>query len=136
MKSFKITIPSIVENVRIVESFIDNAREKYSISDDIYGNIIIAVTESVANSIYHGNKQDKNKNVSIILNCNDDEIVFTIKDEGEGFEIDNIPNPTDPENISKPGGRGIFLIKNLCDQYVFEDNGRSITLYFKTHNEK
>ena len=97
---------------------------------DIYGNIIIAVTESVSNAIVHGNKNDKNKNVSITLENQIKHIVFEIKDEGQGFDYLNVPNPTAPENLEKPGGRGIFLISNLCDKYVFDKTGSTIQLYF------
>ena len=57
MDTIKIVIPSITENIRIIESFIDNAKEKFNLNDDIYGNIMIAVTESVNNAITHGNKK-------------------------------------------------------------------------------
>jgi serine/threonine-protein kinase RsbW len=130
MKSLKLRIPSLPDNIRIVESFIDNARDKFTFDDDIYGNIMIAVTESVNNAIIHGNKQDKEKNVDLALEVIDDNIRFTIKDEGEGFDYDNLPDPTAPENLLKMGGRGIFLIQNLADEVVFKDHGRTIMLTF------
>ena len=61
MDNINIQIPSLTENLRIVESFIDNVKEKFNLNDDIYGNIMISVTESVNNAIHHGNKQDKSK---------------------------------------------------------------------------
>ena len=67
MNNLKISIPSISENIRIVESFIDNIKESYNINDDIYGNIMIAVTESVNNAIIHGNANNKNKSVDLQL---------------------------------------------------------------------
>lgn len=130
MKSLKLRIPSLPDNIRIVESFIDNARDKFTFDDDIYGNIMIAVTESVNNAIIHGNKQDKEKNVDLALEVIDDNIRFTIKDEGDGFDYDNLPDPTAPENLLKMGGRGIFLIQNLADEVVFKDHGRTIMLTF------
>jgi serine/threonine-protein kinase RsbW len=130
MKSLKLRIPSLPDNIRIVESFIDNARDKFSFDDDIYGNIMIAVTESVNNAIIHGNKQDKEKNVDLALEVADNNIKFTIRDEGEGFDFAHLPDPTAPENLLKVGGRGIFLIQNLADEVAFEDNGRTIRLTF------
>jgi serine/threonine-protein kinase RsbW len=128
--NIQIQIPSLPENIRIVESFIDNAKDKYNLDDDIYGNIMIAVTESVNNAIIHGNKSDSKKNVRLKVDLEDAQIRFTIEDEGEGFDYHNLPDPTLPENISKPGGRGIFLMKNLCDEVVFKDNGRIAQLSF------
>ena len=67
MKQVKIQIPSLVENIRVVESFIDNSKDAFHIEDDIYGNIMVAVKEAVNNAIRHGNKFDKDKNVYLSL---------------------------------------------------------------------
>ena len=128
--NIQIQIPSLPENIRIVESFIDNAKDKYHLNDDIYGNIMIAVTESVNNAIIHGNQSDSKKNVRLNLLLEKSLIKFTIEDEGQGFNYDNLPDPTLPENLNKPGGRGIFLMKNLCDEVSFKSEGRIAELSF------
>jgi len=130
MDTIKIVIPSISENIRIIESFIDNAKEKFNLDDDIYGNIMIAVTESVNNAIMHGNKNDRTKNVTLSLSLNDNVINFRIKDEGIGFDFQNLPDPTSPENLDKPSGRGIFLMKHLSDEVNFSNNGSMVELSF------
>jgi serine/threonine-protein kinase RsbW len=130
MDSIKIEIPSLPENIRIIESFIDNAKDKFELDDDIYGNIMIAVTESVNNAILHGNQNDKNKSVLITLAMLENMIRFSIEDEGQGFDFENLPDPTSPENIDKPGGRGIFLMKALSDEVAFKNNGKTIELSF------
>lgn len=128
--NIQIQIPSLPENIRIVESFIDNAKDKYELTDDIYGNIMIAVTESVNNAILHGNQSNSKKNVLLKLSLEDSLLRFTIEDQGEGFDYHNLPDPTLPENISKTGGRGIFLMKNLCDEVSFKNEGRIAELSF------
>lgn len=128
--NIQIQIPSLPENIRIVESFIDNAKDKYELNDDIYGNIMIAVTESVNNAILHGNASNNNKNVHLKLSLEKSLIRFTIEDEGVGFDFQNLPDPTLPENVGKPGGRGIFLMKNLCDEVSFKKDGRIAELSF------
>jgi serine/threonine-protein kinase RsbW len=130
MKSINIQIPSLSDNIRIIESFIDNAKDKYNLNDDIYGNIMISVTESVNNAIKHGNRNDHAKNVSITLSLNESQISFKVEDEGTGFDYDDLPDPTSPENIEKPGGRGIFLMKHLADEVVFSNNGSIVDLIF------
>ncbi len=130
VKNISIEIPSLAENIRIIESFIDNAKEKYELNEDIYGNIMIAVTEAVNNAIRHGNKDNSAKNVLISLSLEDGMIKFKIQDEGEGFNFHQLPDPTSPENISKPGGRGIFLMKHLSDEVDFKDNGKVVELSF------
>jgi serine/threonine-protein kinase RsbW len=130
MKSIKISIPSLIENIKIIESFIDNAREKFEINDDIYGNIMISVTECISNAIIHGNENDKNKLVHLELLIEDELLKFIIEDEGSGFDYNDQQDPTSPENIEKIGGRGIFLIKHLSDDVQFEEGGKKTILSF------
>ncbi|MFY0591678.1 ATP-binding protein [Roseivirga sp.] len=130
MKNISIQIPSLVENIRIVESFVDNAKEVYSLTDDLYGNIMIAVIESVNNAIIHGNKLDKDKLVFLSANLGEEQIVFNITDQGSGFDHQTLPDPTAPENIENIGGRGIFLIKHLADEVNFQEDGKSLQLTF------
>ncbi|MEJ8802592.1 ATP-binding protein [Pontibacter sp. H249] len=130
MNQVKIQIPSLIENIRVVESFIDNSKDEFEFEDDIYGNIMVAVTESVNNAIRHGNKFDKDKNVYLTLQVEDNQLTFEIEDEGPGFDYENLPDPTAPENLENPGGRGIFLMRNLCDKVSFEENGKKVQLVF------
>ncbi len=130
MKTIKISIPSLLENIKIIESFIDNARENFEINDDIYGNIMISVTECISNAIIHGNQNDKNKLVHLELTLGEQLLLFTIQDEGDGFNYNELVDPTAPENIEKTGGRGIFLIKHLSDDVKFEENGTKTVLSF------
>jgi serine/threonine-protein kinase RsbW len=130
MNTISIQVPSIVENIRMIESFIDNAKERFQLDDDMYGNIMIAVTEAVNNAIKHGNSGDKSKNVSLSLSLDESLLKFVIKDEGTGFNYENLPDPTAPENIEKIGGRGIFLMKHLSDEVEFKEKGRVVELSF------
>lgn len=130
MNTISIQVPSMVENIRMIESFIDNAKEKFHLDDDIYGNIMIAVTEAVNNAIKHGNNNNKSKNVYLSLSLDESMLKFVVRDEGDGFNYDDLPDPTAPENLEKPGGRGIFLMKHLSDEVSFKDNGRTVELSF------
>ena len=130
MKQVKIQIPSLVENIRVVESFIDNSKDTFHIEDDIYGNIMVAVTEAVNNAIRHGNKFDKDKNVFLSLFVDQDRVKFEIEDEGTGFDYTNLIDPTAPENLENRGGRGIFLIRHLADEVEFTKDGRNVQLTF------
>jgi len=134
MNQLKIQIPSLIENIRVVESFIDNSKEKFNIEDDIYGNIMVAVTESVNNAIRHGNKFDKDKNVLLSLYVEDDKLRFEVEDEGRGFDFNGLSDPTSPENLENPGGRGIFLMRHLSDEVEFSNDGRKVELTFFINN--
>ena len=126
----KIKIPSIKENVGVVESFIDNAKDKLKITDSVYGNVLIAVTEAVNNAIVHGNKENRSKKVEISLRQYKNRLCFMIADEGIGFDESKIPDPTNPNNLTNIKGRGVFLMKNLSDKIFFKKGGSLIKLVF------
>ena len=130
MNPVTIEFPSIIDNIKIVESFIDNSRDVYNISDDLYGNILVAITEAVNNAIQHGNANDKEKIVRLTCASNPTEISFVVEDEGKGFDYNTLPDPTSTENILKPNGRGIFLMKHLSDVLKFEDQGKKVEMVF------
>lgn len=130
MNAIRIEVPALTENIRMIESFIDNARERFHLDDDIYGNIMIAVTEAVNNAIKHGSQSDSSKNVNLSLLVDGDTLKFRVEDQGGGFDYVHLPDPTAPENLEKPGGRGIFLMKHLADDVVFLDGGRVVELSF------
>ena len=130
MNSISVQIPSISDNIRMIESFIDNAKERFHLNEDMYGNIMIAVTEAVNNAIKHGNKADSSKNVFLSLTLDENLLKFVVKDEGPGFDFHTLPDPTAPENLDKPGCRGIFLMRHLSDDVNFKDNGRVVELSF------
>lgn len=130
MNPVTIEFPSIVDNIKIVESFIDNSKEVYNISDDLYGNILIAITEAVNNAIQHGNEYNKEKIVRLTCASSSSEISFVVEDEGIGFDYHTLPDPTSSDNILKPDGRGIFLMKHLSDVLKFEDQGKKVEMVF------
>jgi serine/threonine-protein kinase RsbW len=126
-----VKIPSIKENVSVVESFIENIGEKVLIQETVYGNVLVSVTEAVNNAIVHGNKEDKNKKVRLGLKKNKKSVRFVVEDEGNGFDFNNLPDPTNPKNLEKVKGRGIFLIKSLSDKTTFKRGGRTVEMLFK-----
>ena len=95
----QLSFPSKAENLNQVEVLINDLCEKFEVNEDYYGNILIALTEAVNNAIHHGNKSNPNKEVKIISNTDGSVLKFTIKDDGPGFDFDNLPDPTDPQNI-------------------------------------
>jgi serine/threonine-protein kinase RsbW len=126
----KITISSELKNLVHVESLIDKICEQKVVDEDMYGNILIAVTEAVNNAIIHGNCFDNNLQVEISVFEGDKELIFKVVDMGKGFDFSNLPDPTAPENIEKENGRGIFLIRNLADECDFDEPGNSINMHF------
>jgi serine/threonine-protein kinase RsbW len=126
----QLELPSAIEGIHIIEKLIETICSTYKLSEDHYGNILVSVTEAVNNAIYHGNKSDPNKKVHVGFETTPQSISFSVTDEGPGFDFNNLPDPTDPENLEKPSGRGIFLMKHLADTVSFSEDGRSVSLTF------
>lgn len=126
----ELDINSKIENLCEVEKLIDELSEHYSFSSKVYGNIMVATLEAVNNAITHGNKKDPSKKVKIRYGVEDNTVKFYICDEGPGFDITTLPDPTLPENLEKPTGRGVFLMRNLADEISFNDTGSEVELNF------
>jgi serine/threonine-protein kinase RsbW len=83
----------------------------------------VALCEVLANAVIHGNHEDPEKQVRVSCGCGTDEISIIVRDEGQGFDIGEVPDPTAPENISSSHGRGIYLMRTLMDEVHFEGGG-------------
>ena len=123
--------PSILENIHFAEKLIDDVCAEFHVKEDYYGELLIAMTEAVNNAIVHGNKLDPARQVTVTFDVIDEKVMrFIIEDEGAGFDYSNLPDPTAPENIEKPHGRGVFLMRKLADKCDFLDEGRIVVLDF------
>lgn len=127
---FSIEIASDINNLVEVENLIEALLDKGLINEAVYGNVIVALTEATLNAIKHGNKEDITTSVRVSYVLSNSEITFTIEDQGKGFDFNNLPDPTDPENLEKVNGRGIFIISNLADKLEFENNGSKMIISF------
>jgi serine/threonine-protein kinase RsbW len=126
----RLVFKSDIKNINLVERLIDDLLKKYDLKDEVYGKLLLSVVEAVNNAIVHGNKMDIEKDVILEYEIDDSKIDFVITDMGEGFDYNNIPDPTKPENIEKTHGRGIFLMNHLADEIEFQKNGSVVKLSF------
>jgi serine/threonine-protein kinase RsbW len=127
----ELAIESNFDEINRVEALITESCGSLGVSDDAYGNVLIAVTEAVNNAIEHGNKRSRELVVSVLLGDNPHEFCYAVKDQGQGFDFANLPDPTAPENMLKENGRGVFLMQSLADEVVFEHGGSHVYIYFK-----
>jgi len=118
-------------NIAEVEGFVQKLVSRYKISPDKQCNILISLTEAVTNAIIHGNHRDESKQVQVRLNKVKNNLSFRISDQGSGFDYRSVPDPTAPENLTKCGGRGVFLMQQLSDDIRFFDEGRTVEMQFK-----
>lgn len=126
----ELNITSLTENLRRVEKFVDEVAIDLSLTDAVYGNLLIATLEAANNAIVHGNKSIAEKEVNIVLTKEESAIILRVEDQGSGFDYKSIPDPTAPENIEKINGRGVFLMQKLSDKIEFFENGRIVQLTF------
>lgn len=125
-----LTLPSNPANICKLESFIEEVAQRYDVTPDIYGNILVSLTEAVTNAIKHGNQNDESKYVEVKLRKGRNKLAFSVSDEGKGFDFNSVPDPTAPENLLKIGGRGVFLMKQLSDMVVFRNQGSTVEMEF------
>jgi serine/threonine-protein kinase RsbW len=126
----RIDFPAKAENIALAEKLIDEACTAHDVHESRYGNILIALTEAVNNAIHHGNRLDPSRSVSLGYQAKEDRIIFVVQDQGPGFDHEHLPDPTDPQNLEKPHGRGVFLMRALADDVAFADNGATVTMAF------
>jgi serine/threonine-protein kinase RsbW len=133
VQHYTLQISSNHENIIKVETLLEELKEKYDISEEYYGNMFVALSEAVTNAIKHGNNEDQNKKVYINIEVlNNRKFTFTVADEGLGFDHATLPDPTLPGNLESTSGRGVFIIKNLADLFIYNKNGSEIEMQFRT----
>ena len=124
-------IPSEIGNLRLVEKAIDELSLELDLSDEVYGNVLVATMEATNNAIIHGNNSDPKKSVKIEILLDNKQLKVHIEDQGRGFDFSSVPDPTSPENLERINGRGIFLMERLSDEILYREDGRIVELKFK-----
>lgn len=124
-------LPSEIDSLRLVEKAIDEISMELDLSDEVYGNVLVATMEATNNAIIHGNLSDPKKNVKIQILFVQKELKVHIEDQGLGFDYATVPDPTAPENLEKINGRGIFLMERLSDEILYLEDGRIVELKFR-----
>jgi serine/threonine-protein kinase RsbW len=117
---------SLPSEVTAISPFVDKLMFLLSncgcITDGV-SDVEIALREALANAIIHGNHEDPRKHVHVNCRCEPGEVSIAVKDEGKGFDINNVPDPTAPQNIGSVHGRGIHVMKGVMDEVRFEQGG-------------
>lgn len=128
---YTLQLASVPDSLTQVEVLIEEIADKYQLPDDTFANMMTCLSEAVNNAIIHGNENDPDKKVIVNAEVEGRRIVWTVTDEGPGFDPNFIPDPTAPENLELLSGRGVFIIKQLADQCIFNGRGNEIELHFK-----
>jgi serine/threonine-protein kinase RsbW len=114
----------------MIEGFMKSIMSRYNLSKDQYANMLISITEAVNNAIIHGNKNDENKFVVLDLVKQKNCLCIKVSDEGKGFDLNSLKDPTCIDHISCEGGRGVFIMQQLADHICYHNNGRTVEMHF------
>ena len=128
---YTLQLPSKPESITLLETLIEQIADKHQVSEDTFANMMTCLNEIAINAIVHGNKLDENKKVIVNAEVDPKRVVWTVTDEGEGFDYDHLPDPTAEENLENLTGRGVFIVKQLADQCIFNTKGNEVELHFK-----
>ncbi|WP_295672634.1 ATP-binding protein [uncultured Mucilaginibacter sp.] len=128
---YTLQLPSKQESITLLENLIEEIADKHKISEDTFANMMTTLSEAAINAIVHGNKLDPAKKVIINAEIENRRINWTVTDEGDGFDYNNLADPTSPENLENLTGRGVFIMKHLADQCIFNTKGNEVELHFK-----
>lgn len=129
-KSLTLELPSAYKSLDKLESFVSQAAEQGGLNQAQHDALMLAASEATTNAIKHGNKLDVQKTVKLACHVDGNQLKFSIEDQGDGFDETSLPDPLNPENLLKDGGRGVFLMKSYCDHVLFENGGRKVILVF------
>ena len=112
----ELKLPSRIESVDEAASHAQNFVKECGFGDDFISAVDLAVRESVANAVKHGNKFDEAKQVELKIECSGEGLEVEVRDFGTGFDLEEIPDPTNPENLLKSSGRGILFMRSFMDE--------------------
>ncbi len=119
---------SYFEEMDKATSVILSAMDSLGYPDESIRKMKIILTELFANAIYHGNKGDHAKKVTVGHTIDNKKVTISIMDEGDGFDPSKVPDPTLPENLVKDCGRGIYIVRNYADTLEFNEKGNRVTI--------
>lgn len=119
-KNYYLEIDSDPNNLITVEEFVNYFTVDLNIDQAKLPGLLLAVTEATTNAIIHANKSDINKKVKINVEVVDDKLLIHVIDEGKGFDPEKVPDPTEPENLLKDSGRGLYLMKVYMDDLKYK----------------
>ncbi len=128
---FDLWIPNDTAEAREVQERIIGLMEQNAWPMRECFGVRLALEEAMVNAIKHGNRMEPDKQVFIACELTAEEITVVIEDQGEGFKPEDVPDPTDDENLENPGGRGIMLIRSFMNAVAYNDRGNRLTMIKK-----
>jgi len=123
-KKTKFNLPSRLESVEEAAGKAAKFADQNNFGDNVKSAVDMAVREAVANAVKHGNLLDETKAVEITFENSDEGFEITVRDFGEGFAVEEVPDPTNPENLLKASGRGVLFMRSFMDVVEWSNHAR------------
>ncbi len=117
MEKIRVLLESTLENVDKAEAMVIQEAGRVGFEEDEQQQIGMAVRECAVNAVVHGNRYSKHKKVHLDIEPSQDGLVVTVGDEGEGFDLNSLPDPLAPENLLRQSGRGLLLVRAFMDEF-------------------
>jgi serine/threonine-protein kinase RsbW len=124
----ELVLESRIESIAHAAEVAAQVVGRLGFSDEAAFGVDMAVREAVTNAVLHGNKQDETKKVEVKFHGSREMLEITVRDWGVGFNLDNVPDPTDPQNLMKASGRGILFMRTFMDEVEYEGHPEGGTL--------
>ena len=112
---------------QFIEELLAQLHDDQWIEHDIFG-VHLAVEEAIVNAIKHGNRNDASKEVHVVIKTSPRSIRIEITDQGSGFNLADVPDPTDDENLEAPSGRGIMLMRSFMSFVEYNEKGNRVVM--------
>jgi len=126
----ELVISSELENIEKVRLFLKQIFFESEIDFRYFNQVLLGICEAVNNSIIHGNSLNKEKEVIISICFSEGSLIVEVKDEGTGFNLESLDDPTRSENLKKENGRGIYLMRNVADNIQYFEGGRRVSIKY------
>ncbi len=133
-EKIEIEVPGVISLMHCILDYLMKRVKKFEVVNPEKSNLFVALDEAFVNAVKHGNKFDTNKNVRITVDITPQEARFTIEDQGEGFDVNTIPDPANVENLFKTSGRGVMFMYNIMDEVTYNERGNRLTLVKRSDN--
>ena len=111
----------------VSKELISTLKEK-NVAEEVIFDVHVGFEEALRNAMIHGNKSHPKKKVKIETEITDEWVMIIVEDEGTGFDLESLPDPTIEENLLKESGRGVYLIRHLMDDVRYELGGRRVVM--------
>jgi serine/threonine-protein kinase RsbW len=129
--SFDRLLQTDFDELEHLDEIVSALSAEAGLDEEKSSGLMLCVSEAVTNGMLHGNKMDATKTVHLTASAVPGTVRVTVQDQGDGFNPDTIPDPLDSDNLLKPSGRGVFLMKTYCDEVIYDEHGTRVTLVIR-----